>query len=361
TLNGSAILTNGLVANATTTDFTGRLAFNSGSLGLTTIAVAGYDSGSLYSRAQALQAVEENETSIKKDDRYFTPMSVVTEVTGLIDTNNNDTNLYVDFSARDPSVKAQLGIGTTEDVNFAYDGAGRLTVTLGTSGLSASFNINPESLYNGLYISDTDLKGLYIKSTTTVDVDGSTTAVGATSDDVDVTQGDVLTEVMTYATNPRSSTTETLSNFVGGMQFQLGNSSGDQDRTVYSVQSMDTANLGQVTVDGTLYSLQDIQGGSVADLSRDPILAMKIIEQAVDDVTNLRARLGAFQSNMLQTNIISLEVAVENITLTESAIRDSDMAAETTDFTKYQIMSQASTSMLAQANQLSQNVLTLLQ
>ena len=63
---------------------------------------------------------------------------------------------------------------------------------------------------------------------------------------------------------------------------------------------------------------------------------------------------------MLQTNINSLSVAVENITKTESAIRDANMAEETTDFTKNQILNQAGIAMLAQANVAAQNVLQLL-
>ena len=63
---------------------------------------------------------------------------------------------------------------------------------------------------------------------------------------------------------------------------------------------------------------------------------------------------------MLQTNLNSLNFAVENITKTESAIRDANMATETTEFTKNQILLQAGTAMLAQANTASQNILQLL-
>jgi flagellin len=150
-------------------------------------------------------------------------------------------------------------------------------------------------------------------------------------------------------------------NFLGGMQFQLGNTEGDQDRTVYSIPSMAMSELGRIEWDGSEYCLQNVLGGGIASLSRDPILSMRILSQAIDDVSTLRARLGAFQANMLQTNINSLDVAIENITKTESAIRDTDMASESTQFTRFQVMQQAGTSMLAQANQATQNVLTLLQ
>jgi len=134
---------------------------------------------------------------------------------------------------------------------------------------------------------------------------------------------------------------------------------------------MSIVNLGQVTFtdqwdpgklvyETRTLTMQDVMGGGVASLGRDAIKAMAIIEQAINDVSDLRARLGAVQSNMLQTNANNLEVAIENIQKTESAIRDTDMASEMTEFTKNQVLQSASMSMLAQANQQSQSVLQLL-
>ncbi len=165
---------------------------------------------------------------------------------------------------------------------------------------------------------------------------------------------------LTWCTNARHSTSETMSDFIGGMQYQLGEGSGDQERTVYAIPGMTAAEIGKVVVNGEQYCLQDVLAGGKASLQNDPITAMKVVMQAVNDVSELRARLGAFQKNMLQTNINSLEVTVENITKTESAIRDTNMATESTEFTKNQILLQAGTSMLAQANQINQNVLQLL-
>ncbi len=167
-------------------------------------------------------------------------------------------------------------------------------------------------------------------------------------------------------------TSENIGNFQGGMQLQLGEGSGDQERTVIGLKSMSTAQLGRMEVYGQFdkqkavwetktLSIQDVMGGQIADLSRDPALAMKIIEKAIADVSDNRALIGAVQANMLQTNENNLRVALENITKTESNIRDTDMAAEMTEFTKYQILSNAGVSMLGQANQQAQSVLGLLQ
>ena len=170
-------------------------------------------------------------------------------------------------------------------------------------------------------------------------------------------------------THALKSTTETLSDFKGGMQFQLGEGSGDQERTVFSIRSASATDLGRVKFfdkfEGNMktdkyLSLNDMLSGGWASLGSDAVKALTIIDQAIKDVSNLRAQIGAFQSNMLTTNANSLNVAIENISKTESYIRDADMAYESTQFSKNQIMVQAGTSMLAQANQSQQGVLSLL-
>jgi len=89
--------------------------------------------------------------------------------------------------------------------------------------------------------------------------------------------------------------------------------------------------------------------------------ALLLIDKAIDEITGVRADLGAVQKNTLEANIASLSIAKENLINSESVLRDTDMAAEMSEFTKYQIMSQAATAMLAQANQSPNNVLSLLQ
>ncbi|CBL27744.1 flagellin [Fretibacterium fastidiosum] len=87
--------------------------------------------------------------------------------------------------------------------------------------------------------------------------------------------------------------------------------------------------------------------------------SITIIDNAIDKVSTQRAKLGAYQ-NRLEHTINNLNTAAENLTSAESRIRDTDMAKEMMNFTKLQIMLQAGTSMLAQANQLPQSVLTLI-
>jgi flagellin len=86
---------------------------------------------------------------------------------------------------------------------------------------------------------------------------------------------------------------------------------------------------------------------------------LKDIDAAIKTVSNTRADLGAIQ-NRFEHTINNLNVAVENLTASESRIRDTDMAQEMTNFTRTQILTQAGTAMLAQANQVPQGVLSLL-
>lgn len=87
--------------------------------------------------------------------------------------------------------------------------------------------------------------------------------------------------------------------------------------------------------------------------------AIKSIDEAIKQVSSFRAGLGAAQ-NRLEHTISNLSVTAENLSASESRIRDADMAQEMLGFTRSQILSQAGTAMLAQANQSSQGVLSLL-
>jgi flagellin len=87
--------------------------------------------------------------------------------------------------------------------------------------------------------------------------------------------------------------------------------------------------------------------------------AITALDTAIKDVSTARSNLGAYQ-NRFEHTINNINVAVENLTASKSAITDTDMAQEMTNFTKAQILQQAGTSMLAQANSAAQGVLKLL-
>lgn len=87
--------------------------------------------------------------------------------------------------------------------------------------------------------------------------------------------------------------------------------------------------------------------------------ALGTLDEAIKRINKQRADLGAYQ-NRLEQAVKGLDIAAENTQASESRIRDTDMADQMVEFTKYQVLSQAGTAMLAQANQSTQNVLSLL-
>jgi flagellin len=100
-------------------------------------------------------------------------------------------------------------------------------------------------------------------------------------------------------------------------------------------------------------------GTAALDLTSDPDTAITVLDKALQSVSDSRASLGAYQ-NRFDHTINNLNVAVENLSASESRIRDTDMAQEMVSYTRAQILTQAGTSMLSQANQSAQNVLSLL-
>ncbi len=143
----------------------------------------------------------------------------------------------------------------------------------------------------------------------------------------------------------------------GGAKFQLGGNTAPNERENVGIMNINSYNLGD-TSEGFLFSV--VTGGS-NDLRTDPGNAARIIDKAIDDITGLRARLGALDKNVFQSNLNSLGISIENLSDAEARIRDTDFAQETANFTRAQILVQAGTAILAQANLTPQSVLTLLQ
>ncbi|GIE97859.1 flagellin N-terminal helical domain-containing protein [Paractinoplanes rishiriensis] len=125
--------------------------------------------------------------------------------------------------------------------------------------------------------------------------------------------------------------------------FQIGANSGEKLGVVISKMSTDSLGI-------STNSLSTTAGASAA---------ITALDSALKTVSDQRADLGAFQ-NRFEHTINNLNVSVENLSASESRIRDTDMAQEMVSFTRSQILTQAGTAMLSQANQASQNVLSLL-
>ena len=146
--------------------------------------------------------------------------------------------------------------------------------------------------------------------------------------------------------------------------FQIG-ANATQQISVH-IDKMSTDALGVKDANGIVanQAIKDIDVRKFADNAADATdvgfdTQLSIVDAAINQVSAQRGKLGAVQ-NRLEHTINNLGASAENLTAAESRIRDVDMAKEMSEFTKNNILSQASQAMLAQANQQPQNVLQLL-
>jgi flagellin len=135
----------------------------------------------------------------------------------------------------------------------------------------------------------------------------------------------------------------------GQLEFQIGSEAGQTAST--SINSVQTSDL------GTTSALSSIDVSTVSGAES----AITVIDEAIDEVSTLRGDLGAFQVNELEAEARSLAVSRENLSASESQIRDTDFGREMAEFTTSQVLVQSATAFLSQANSLPQQVLQLIQ
>lgn len=186
------------------------------------------------------------------------------------------------------------------------------------------------------------------------DIEATVNGVSATGDGNELS---INTATLDLATSIEAGFTGTASFTItgGGALFQLGPDVVSNQQARLGITSVNTAALGGVS--GLLYQLGS---GGTADLDTGTNLGAEIVEEAIDQVTSLRGRLGAFQRTTLETNKNALNDTLVNLTEAESSIRDADFAAESAALTRAQILVQSGTNVLSISNQNPQNVLALL-
>ena len=135
-----------------------------------------------------------------------------------------------------------------------------------------------------------------------------------------------------------------------GLSFQVGMQNTANDRISMSITKLTTSTLGSTSLHIASASL------STATNARN---ALGAFDKAIEQLSTARAKVGAVQ-NRMQVTISNLAVAHENLSAANSRIRDVDVASETSQLTKAQILSQAGLAVLSQANQLPNSALSLL-
>lgn len=160
------------------------------------------------------------------------------------------------------------------------------------------------------------------------------------------------TIVLTPNGNSQTTTEVVGTVFVGNVRFQIGPNANQN--VSFSLPSVRSEDLGGDAIPGQNLATLDVTTTQGAED------AIRIIDSAITQLAGLRGEIGSFQANFLESTVRSLSVAQENLTASESQIRDADMASSITEFTRLQILQQTATSVLAQANQTPQSVLQLL-
>ena len=298
-----------------------------------------------------------------------TPATVLVEVVASAQSAEVTYTSAAAFSS--PFVIEVAGKLGTQQISFASsvnntqiaNAINSLTAATGVSAaLSGSvLRISTSDVGSQQFVSVRTISGTFLTANdtgrdATVRINGN----AATADGLNVTlrSGFLDVELRLGDSINTAGASTTFSVTGGGASFALGTKVTESDRVSIGVGAVSSANLGDAT-NGFLSSLSS---GGVNSLSSSNLVnAQRIVDSAIRQVSQLRGRLGAFSKYTLDATIRAQSIALENANAAESAIRDTDFASETSQLTRSQILSQATSTVLAQANSQPQAVLSLLQ
>ena len=284
------------------------------------------------------------EAKVDKDDNITNIAEALKkngELSAIFDIAKNGDN--VELTSK---VTGSQGVKLTDVKTTDTKGAKRGDITDGTDatvtvkGLAnakagESFSLNGKTYE---FVADTATKPTTEGATAIV--------VGADPKDTVANINKALEKEGVQATRATNDVTLSAIQNGKGLTLQIGDTADDFNQLTVSVGNMKAKSLGIADVDIST------QAGAQAAVSK--------IKDAINSVSSTRGDLGAIQ-NRLEHTINNLSVTTENMTAAESRIRDTDMAKEMMSYTKNNILVQASQAMLAQANQIPQGVLQLLQ
>lgn len=290
---------------------------------------------SLYLKDAEGNVVAENEGF---DPTGFSATNFEVVTLGKVGTFASDVHLVVDVVTATAEWTALSGMAAYQTVTTAIEVSGQgIDLTAPSSGEIDAIDLIAGKLDEGSYrISITE--------------DGTNT-VGKIQVDVDGTYVDLVdSSGLVYTTGPIDGTNG------GNYTITFKDLSGNQATLSFQVEAI----AGNVDIDFD-YVIGSGAGDSI-DVSSSTSaaeLAITAVNNAIEQVSTQRASMGAYQ-NRLEHTIKNLDTSAENLQASESRIRDVDMATQMVEFTKQNILQQAATAMLAQANQAPQNVLQLL-
>jgi flagellin len=252
-------------------------------------------------------------------------------------------------------------LSSTTGVSAGFDAtSGEVTLTQQNYGANNKINVSESAPILGAQTPSAGVDAVLTVQANTL-VNGAQTVTTATftggrsSTDSGLRATDTYGNsiLLTEAGNNTTTSGDAALNVTAGqVQFQVGANAG---QTVgISLGNIRTTNLGNTSIAGQSLASVDVTTASGATN------ALSIVDEAIGQISNLRANLGAFQKNTLESTISYLGVGVENLQASNSQIRDTNVAQEVVNLTKNNIIQQAATSVLAQANSAPQQVLSLL-
>ncbi|MET6678226.1 flagellin [Citrobacter amalonaticus] len=266
----------------------------------------------------------------------------------LIDTatvGNTASTIYTTTAAQNDSAEglAKLGAGAKAGDKFTYD------------GMEFTAKADSDEFGNGTY---------------TAKVDGKTVTFTVADEDVDGDKATVKTDVALYAsqsgTLTTNATTANKAATVTDLQNVSATKTGSTLKSSGATYNVDVDGVVTNAADDKVMYLTTDKNGSAKLVNEDVAKAststedpLAVIDAALAQVDALRSDLGAVQ-NRFDSTITNLGNTVNNLTSARSRIEDADYATEVSNMSKAQILQQAGTSVLAQANQVPQNVLSLL-
>jgi flagellin len=303
--------------------------------------------------------------------------AIASGTTGKVNLTVGSTTASVTIAAGDNKASiagklntafASLGVDVTlvsDKLSFSftdqYGEDNEFSIVVTTASLAGALNLTASAANASATATGTNVEAELKNGSNTVALSatGAFALAGTTSGWTDLTI--TLSSGRATTTASASQGVFTLNN-ANELKFSLTPDAAKTDIISFGISNMQTEKmgLGATGLAEGYDGLEAIMNGESYSLATDPESAILIIDKAISDVSSQRAELGSFQKFSLETTINNLGVTRENLTASESRIRDVDMAQEMMEFMKNQILVQAGTAMLAQANQVQSSVLQLL-
>ena len=282
--------------------------------------------------------------------------STSTLSTGVVTTGNvalNGVQFTLAAGSSLASVAAQFNAASGQTGVTAAVGTNNIVFTQTQTGTNRSVNFTDQ---NGSLstAANTQARAVGVDATATITVGGQSVLFTGGQQGADgLTLQDINGNKLNITSGGNTVNTQLLGQVVAAdSTFQIG-----FERTTtanLALRNMSAGQLGSGVVSGLTVNNLDVTTSTGAQN------ALAVLDKAIDEVSQMRGRIGNFQRNVVETQQRSLSSMRENLANSESSIRDLDVAAEMTNYTKFQVMQQAGLSILGQANQQGQSVLSLL-